>query len=105
MLVLSVDGCSGGVRPYRAMVKAARSELSPVTLARDQRLKLHLREAILVDQTFAGSVDLSACLYGAWFCRRSSGQCGTGRRYSTSRTDGTGASESEGSSTGTETGS
>ena len=54
MLVLSVDGCSGGVRPYSAMVKAARSELSPVTLARDQRLKLRLREAILLDQTFAG---------------------------------------------------
>ena len=54
MLVLSVDGCSGGVRPYRAMVKAARSELSPVTLARDQRLKLHLREAILLDQSLAG---------------------------------------------------
>ena len=53
MLVLSVDGCSGGLRPYRAMVKAARSELSPVALARDQRLKLRLREAILVDQTFA----------------------------------------------------
>ena len=54
MLVLSVDGCSGGVRPYRAMVKAARSELSPVALARDQRLKLQLREAILVDQSLAG---------------------------------------------------
>ena len=54
MLVISADGCSGGVRPYRAMVKAARSELSPVALARDQRLKLHLREAILLDQTFAG---------------------------------------------------
>ena len=54
MLVLSVDGCSGGVRPYRAMVKAARSELSPVALARDQRLKLQLREAILLDQTYAG---------------------------------------------------
>ena len=53
MLVLFLDGCSGGVRPYGAMVKAARSELSPVTLARDQRLKLHLREAILLDQTFA----------------------------------------------------
>ena len=53
MLVLSVDGCSGGVRPYRAMAKAARSELSPIALARDQRLKLRLREAIFVDQTFA----------------------------------------------------
>lgn len=53
-LVLSADGCSGGVRPYRAMVKAARSELSPDALARDQRLKLHLRKAILLDQTYAG---------------------------------------------------
>ena len=53
MLVLSVDGC-GGVRPYRSMVKAARSELSPVTLARDQRLKLQLRKALLLDETYAG---------------------------------------------------
>ena len=54
MLVLSVDGCGGGVRPYGKMFKAARSELSPIALARDQRLKLQLREAILLDQTYAG---------------------------------------------------
>ena len=53
VLVLSVDGCGGGVRPYGKMIKAARSELSPIALARDQRLKLQLREAIIVDQTFA----------------------------------------------------
>ena len=53
MLVLSVDGCGGGVRPYGKMFKAARSELSPIALARDQRLKLRLREAILVNETFA----------------------------------------------------
>lgn len=39
---------------YRAAYKAARSELSATTLARDQRLKLQLREAILLDQTYAG---------------------------------------------------
>ena len=53
MLIFSVDGCSGGVRPYGKMFKAARSELSPIALARDQRLKLHLREAIILDQTYA----------------------------------------------------
>ena len=53
ILVFFLDGCSGGVRPYRAMVKAARSELSPVALARDQRLKLQLRKAILLDETYA----------------------------------------------------
>ena len=53
MLVLSVDGCGGGVRPYGKMFKAARSELSPIALARDQRLKLRLREAILVNEIFA----------------------------------------------------
>ena len=53
LLVFFLDGCSGGVRPYRAMVKAARSELSPVALARDQRLKLQLRKAILLDETYA----------------------------------------------------
>ena len=53
MLVLSVDGCGGGIRPYGKMYKAARSELSPIALARDQRLKLRLREAILIDQTYA----------------------------------------------------
>ncbi len=53
-LLLSADGCSGGVKPYRAMAKAAQSELSPETLAGDGSLKLQLREAILEDQTYAG---------------------------------------------------
>ena len=39
---------------YRQAYKAARSELSATALARDQRLKLHLREAILIDQTYEG---------------------------------------------------
>ena len=38
MLVLSVDDCGGGIRPYGKMFKAARSELSPIALARDQPL-------------------------------------------------------------------
>jgi len=53
-LLLSADGCSGGFKPYRAMAKAAQSELSPETLAGDRSLKLQLREAILLDETYAG---------------------------------------------------
>ena len=51
---LSTEGCSGAGMGYRAAYKAARSELSATTLARDQRLKLRLREAIVLDQTYAG---------------------------------------------------
>ena len=101
-LVLSVDGCSGGVRPYRAMVKAARSELSPVALARDQRLKLQLREAILVDQTFAG-LSISPHVYmERGFVVGLVDSVEQAERYSTRGKDRTGASESERSSTGTE---
>ena len=49
---MTIEGCSGGPRGYRAMYKAAKSELSPVTLARDTRLKIQLEEAIIIDQTY-----------------------------------------------------
>lgn len=51
MVCLSMGGCSGAGMGYRAAYKAARSELSATALARDQRLKVQLREAILFDQT------------------------------------------------------
>jgi hyperosmotically inducible protein len=54
LLSLAVEGCSGVGAGYRAAYKAAKSELTPTTLARDQRLKLQLREAILLDQTYEG---------------------------------------------------
>ena len=52
--LLSTYGCSGAGAGYRAAYKAAKSEHSAKTLARDERLKLHLREAILLDQTYSG---------------------------------------------------
>lgn len=54
LVCFSMQGCSGAGAGYRAAYKAARSELSATTLARDQRLKLQLREAIFLDQTYAG---------------------------------------------------
>ena len=54
LVLLSIEGCSRAGMGYRAAYKAARSELSPTTLARDERLKLQLREAILIDQTYEG---------------------------------------------------
>ena len=54
LLSLATEGCSGAGMGYREAYKAARSELSPTTLARDQRLKLQLREAILLNETYDG---------------------------------------------------
>ncbi len=54
LLSISMEGCSGAGMGYRAAYKAARSELSATTQARDQRLKLQLREAILLHQTYDG---------------------------------------------------
>ena len=54
LVLVSTEGCSGAGMGYRAAYKAARSELSATTLARDERLKLRLREAIVLDQTYAG---------------------------------------------------
>ncbi len=53
-LLFATVGCSGAGMGYRAAYKAARSELSPTTLARDKRLKLQLREAILLNATNDG---------------------------------------------------
>jgi len=59
---LSTEGCSGAGMGYRAAYKAARSELSATTLARDNRLKLQLREAIFLDQTYL-SLAISPYVY------------------------------------------
>ena len=53
MVVICVmPGCGGA--KYSAMVKAARSELSPRAQAQDDLHKLHLHEALLADQGFSG---------------------------------------------------
>ena len=46
-------GC-GGFRPYKAMVDAAQSEESPMSLARDDRLKLELRRSIVEHELLKG---------------------------------------------------
>jgi hyperosmotically inducible protein len=47
-------GCGGGVRPYRAMAKAAASDENVQAQANDKRLSLQVREAIAA--TDAGAV-------------------------------------------------
>jgi hyperosmotically inducible periplasmic protein len=51
---IALQGCRGGARPYSAMHKAAESELSPVAQARDHRLKMELRTALVSDQGLTG---------------------------------------------------
>ena len=62
LLLLTTEGCSGGGMGYRAAYKAARSELSGTALARDQRLKLQLREAILQEHADEG-FSISPCVF------------------------------------------
>jgi osmotically-inducible protein OsmY len=52
---LMTQGC-GGARPYAAMYKSASSELSATAQARDHRLKIHLREALVEEQGFSGLI-------------------------------------------------
>ena len=52
VLLLSTNGCAP--HGYAAAAKSAQSELSTVTQARDTRLKLHLREALLLNELSAG---------------------------------------------------
>lgn len=51
-MIFTLPGCGGA--KYSAMVKAARSELSPRAQAQDDRHKLHLHESLLADQGFSG---------------------------------------------------
>jgi len=53
LVSLATQGC-GGARPYAAMYKSASSELSTTAQARDHRLKIHLREALVGEQGFSG---------------------------------------------------
>lgn len=46
-------GCGGGVRPFRAMAKAAASEESVETEANDKRLSLQIREALVATDAAA----------------------------------------------------
>lgn len=46
-------GC-GGARPYSRMYKSASSELSAPAQARDQRLKAHLRTALISEEGLTG---------------------------------------------------
>jgi len=43
---LTLAGCGGGVRPYRAMAKAAASDENVQAQAKDKRLSLQVREAL-----------------------------------------------------------
>ena len=51
--LLIAQGC-GGARPYSRMYKSASSELSAPAQARDQRLKAHLRTALISEAGLAG---------------------------------------------------
>jgi hyperosmotically inducible periplasmic protein len=51
---IALQGCGGGARPYSAMHKAAESELSPPAQARDHRLKMELRTALVNEQGLTG---------------------------------------------------
>jgi len=55
LVSLAMQGC-GGARPYAAMYKSASSELSTTAQARDHRLKIHLREALVGEQGFSGFI-------------------------------------------------
>lgn len=55
LVSLATQSC-GGARPYSAMYKSASSELSEPTQARDHRLKIHLREALVGEQGFSGLI-------------------------------------------------
>ena len=52
-VMIVAQGC-GGARPYTAMYKSASSELSATAQARDHRLKMNLRAALVGEQGFAG---------------------------------------------------
>jgi hyperosmotically inducible periplasmic protein len=55
--LVALGGCGGGVRPYRAMAKAAASEESVGAQADDKRLTLRVREALLhADAAAAGRI-------------------------------------------------
>ena len=47
LLPLALAGCGAGVRPYRAMAKAAASQERVEAQARDKRLSLQVREALM----------------------------------------------------------
>jgi hyperosmotically inducible periplasmic protein len=48
-LVVAGTACGGGIRPYRAMARAATSEENPVAQIGDRRLELQVREVLLAD--------------------------------------------------------
>jgi hyperosmotically inducible periplasmic protein len=52
LITFALPGCGGA--KYSAVVKAARSELSPKAQAQDDLHKLHLREALAGGQGFSG---------------------------------------------------
>jgi hyperosmotically inducible periplasmic protein len=51
---IALPGCGGGARPYSAMHKAAESELTPAAQARDHRLKMELRKALVGEVGLTG---------------------------------------------------
>jgi osmotically-inducible protein OsmY len=54
IVLFTLSGCGGA--KYKAMVDAAQSELSPRAIAQDDRHKLHLHEALVVEQGFSGLI-------------------------------------------------
>jgi len=50
-VTIAASGCAA---KYKAMAEAAQSELSPVTIAQDDRLKIHIHEALLTEQGLSG---------------------------------------------------
>lgn len=54
--LIASSGCGGA--KYKAMAEAAQSELSPRTIAQDDRHKLHLHEALVVQQGFSGLISV-----------------------------------------------
>src|SRR6185295_9534202 len=51
LMLLMTTGCGA---QYKAMADAAQSELSPMTLAHDDRYKIRLHEALVQEQGFSG---------------------------------------------------
>ena len=51
LMLMTANGCGA---QYKAMADAAHSELSPVALARDDRHKIQIHEALVAEQGFSG---------------------------------------------------
>jgi osmotically-inducible protein OsmY len=71
LTVIPLTGCPGA--KYKAMADAAQSELSPMTLARDDRHKIQLHQALVVDQGFSGLLSVYVFMDRAYLVGRVDG--------------------------------